>query len=212
MMPPECEACGVEFAPADGALVRCVSTPEDLAWRQRIAITNSVGHPPDTGWFCSEHAEAAQALAADMTLADVVATLRAPVARIGDVYGELVRLMPSLAERAGLDPAGLATSRDRQWHPMDGAQPPNCPFVDMTVLEVRADGVALDLVLERAHWNEDEVARSSVTLALSGAGERDFRVALASPASDAPDAVEFVATDGAVPDDVKAGIPSPPMM
>lgn len=209
MRPPECEACGVEFAPAEGALVRCVSTPEDVAWRQRVAITDAVGHPPDTGWFCAEHAEAAQALATELTLAEVVARLRAPVARIGDVYGELVRLMPALASSAGLDPSTLATSQDRQWHPMDGAVAPNCPFVDMTLLGARHGEVALDLVLERAHWNEDEVARSSVTLALSGAGARDFRVAVASPASGAPDAVGFVATDGAVPGDVAAVVPAP---
>jgi hypothetical protein len=209
MRPPECEACGVEFAPPEGALVRCVSTPEDLAWRQRIEITSSVGHPPDTGWFCAEHAERAQELAATMTLSQVVAALRAPVVRIGDVLAELVRLLPLVAERAGLDPASIATSRDRQWHPMDRVEPPNCPFVDMTIFQARAGDVALDLVVERAHWNEDDVARSSVTLALSGAGEQDFRVALASPASGAPDAVEFVATDGAVPPEVAAVVPAP---
>jgi hypothetical protein len=60
----------------------------------------------------------------------------------------------------------LDTRTDRTWNPMDGAEPPYCPFTDTTVNTGRsADGTVATLRMVLEHWNDTDV--SSATLSLS---------------------------------------------
>jgi hypothetical protein len=137
----------------------------------------------------------------------VIAALRQPDAGVGSLYGELRRLLPGLVSELGLDPSGLTERTDRQWHPMDGSEPPDCPFADYTVHEVAAGEVRVTLRLDSAWWNEAEQARSDLSLSVRGAGTADFVVSAWSAASGAPDVVEGVKVEGAVPDAVERVLP-----
>ena len=224
MRPPICEVCDRDFAPPDGALLTCRPTVSDLKWRRRAEVEQMVGHPPDTGWFCGEHADAARALHERHTLTEVVAAVRseggspalapapAPAApepaesvpgtshtNILTLHAALAKALPAAASEVGLDPAAIARTSRRDWSPMDRTSPPNCPYVDYVTATVDGRAGELALRLEKAHWSEDEPARTHLTLALVGAGARDFRVAAWSPASGAPHAIEEVRVTGPVP-------------
>lgn len=63
MMPPECEICGKDFDPDDeGGLVYFKKTEECIQFEKRAEENGIVGHPPNAGWFCGEHVEAATKL------------------------------------------------------------------------------------------------------------------------------------------------------
>ncbi len=204
-----CEICESDLDAADDDVAPVTFQPDDRsrAWRRRAAEEPGfVGHPPDTGWFCARHVDAARTAARTLTLAEAVRRLSDADAPPTDVTtdpepdavdshpagGRLVSsdrfglewiewtlpptdahvlaaslrsLLPNLFEALGLGPAPTLERRiDRQWTPMDGAQPPWCPFTDTTVDEGRAaDGssVVVEVVLD--HWNEDEVAHASVS-------------------------------------------------
>src|SRR5690606_29308415 len=141
----------------EGALVRCVPTASDVVWRERAEREGLVGHPPDVGWFCGKHAEAARELAGRLHLGQVLRELRQREAGlaagpdeaqsdepdrlapchpdIGALYSDPRAALSALAEPAGLDPAPLTVTTRRDWHPMDGSVPPDCPFADTTVHE-----------------------------------------------------------------------------
>lgn len=74
--PPICEICGDFFTPSQGALLRFAGTDRGAAFDERQRTEGIVGHQPDSGWFCGEHVERARELAADMTLAEAVSTIR----------------------------------------------------------------------------------------------------------------------------------------
>lgn len=214
MRPPECEACGLEFVPDDGAAVRCLPTPASQAWRDRAESDGVVGHPPDVGWFCGEHAPAARRWAEAHTLSEVIAAVRRghaaaePPSGMDGLHARLRDMLPELAATVGLDPAGIKAASRRSWSPMDGVEPPWCPFVDYVTHEAGRDDLRLALEREVAHWSQDEPARTSLTLSLSGAGAGDFRVAAWSPAAGAPDAVDGGRWSGSVPGAVMALLPS----
>jgi hypothetical protein len=79
--------------------------------------------------------------------------------------------LPALFEALGLGSMpSLERRTDRRWNPMDGAQPPWCPYTDTTVdAGFAADGTAVDLQIVLNHWNEDEVANASVSLTIGDA-------------------------------------------
>lgn len=224
MRPPECAVCGADEPSESFSLVTCVATPADVEWREQAAREGLVGHPPDTGWFCGNHADAARELAPSLHLSDVVARVRAasaapspaePVAdglpgpvgdtaggAIGALYRALVAELPALAAGAGIEPARLRVETSRDWHPMDRTSPPNCPYVDTTRHLGEEDGAELLLVLEEPFWGPDDPTRTYLTLTLSGTGDTDFRVAAWSPASGAPHVVEDSKLRGAVPPEI----------
>lgn len=76
--------------------------------------------------------------------------------------------LPSLFEALGLGPApSLERRTDRRWTPMDGAEPPWCPFTDTTVdAGIADDGSPISLEIVLNHWNEDEIANASVSLTI----------------------------------------------
>lgn len=77
MRPPICDVCRKRFGPTEGGLVRCRATDAGRAFDLRRRTERGfVGHPPDAGWFCGAHVEAARSHA-ELTLAEVVALLRA---------------------------------------------------------------------------------------------------------------------------------------
>lgn len=71
MRPPVCEICDANLDPADGAGGLVTFQPDDHSrdWRRRAAEEPGfVGHPPDTGWFCAAHIDAARDAARTLTL------------------------------------------------------------------------------------------------------------------------------------------------
>ncbi len=71
MRPPVCEICDADVDPSeDGALVRFQPDERSRAWRRRAEDEGIVGHPPDTGWFCAAHVEAAREAARTLSLPD----------------------------------------------------------------------------------------------------------------------------------------------
>ncbi len=102
------------------------------------------------------------------------------------LHRTLRELLPTLAALAGLDPASIDRTLTRDWSPVDGAVPPNCPYSETTLRTASAGETTLSLQFEAAHWSEDDCARTSLTLSLAGAGERDYRVSAWSPAAGRP--------------------------
>lgn len=172
---------------------------ESRDWRRRAAEEPGfVGHPPDTGWFCGAHVDAASDAARTLTFREAMRRLLAadlapdlvgvelgsgrPV--VSDQFGlqwvewtlqptdahafaaSLRSMLPALFEAIGLGSApALEQWTDRRWTPMDGAQPPWCPFTDTTVdAGVGADGTPVDVEVVLNHWNENEVATAAVSL------------------------------------------------
>lgn len=75
MKPPVCEVCGQRFAPADGELVSFVADAATDAFDERAKTPGVVGHRPNTGWFCSDHAEAARGFSEALTLPEALAQM-----------------------------------------------------------------------------------------------------------------------------------------
>lgn len=214
--PPVCEICDADLDPADvnGGLVTFQPDDRSRDWRRRAAEEPGfVGHPPDTGWFCGAHIDAARAAARTLTFPEGMRRLRtdgeacdAPASALQpDLEPDLVgvelgtgrpvasdpiglewvewtltavdahtfaaslrSMLPALFEALGLGSLPAMEQRaDRRWNPMDGAQPPWCPFTDTTVDEgSAADGTPIDLEVVLNHWNDDEVANASVSLTI----------------------------------------------
>ena len=206
MRPPQCDVCGADSPSEAMVLVRCVSTAADLEWRQRSEAGEIVGHPPDTGWFCGEHQAQAAELASSLPLGQVVARLLQDAApgvqgglSISRVWTQMVALMPQILEGAGMGGVEVVSAEDKTWNPMDGAMPPDCPFVSRRTHEASHDGAVLACLFEVAHWSEVDPARSHLSLSLRGAGDHDFSFAVWSPASGDFDGVEDTSERGAVP-------------
>lgn len=185
MRPPSCEVCGVDLDDTADRLVTFVLEPG--SGRSTAArAERAVGHPENQGWFCDVHVAAARALSATSTLADAVRA-----ARSGDASGmpepsptptETVELswevvaqrlrsaLPALAAAIGLDGVRPVTESTLEWTPMDGAEPPWCPYIDRVTTVIERDGARVSLAIERAHWNDDELARADVRLAVDAPG------------------------------------------
>lgn len=78
--PPICELCGNRFSSADGGLVTFVGDERSTEWHRRAREERLVGHPPDQGWFCGEHVEAARKLSGGATLTGALGSLRKSLA------------------------------------------------------------------------------------------------------------------------------------
>lgn len=177
--------CGVDL---DDTADRLVTFVLDPGSGRSTAATGerSVGHPENQGWFCDGHVEAARARAASSTLIAAVRAVRSgeasgmlapspPPAESGEPSWEAVaqRLrsaLPELAAEIGLEGVRPVTESTREWTPMDGAEPPWCPYVDRVTTVVERDGARVSLVIERAHWNDDELARADVRLTVDAPG------------------------------------------
>lgn len=219
MRPPECDVCG-ERAARDG-LIDCLPTEAGVAFSVRAQQPGFVGHPPDTGWFCAAHAPRARELAATHHLGDVIGQLRAADAppdrpdqpqparettqdfpwagSLHDLHRALNDALPTVLEHVGLAGTEIEERTKRSWHPMDGSRPPDCPFVETTVREVRDGDLWVCLEKEVAHWNENTAARASVRLDVVRAGERQLLVSAWSPVSGAPHDVLETRLSGDMP-------------
>ena len=184
-----CEICDADLDPADvdGGLVTFRPDDRSRDWRRRAAEEPGfVGHPPDTGWFCGAHIAAARDAARTLSFPEGMRRLRAggdasdatapgleraPDLEPDDALTFAASLRSSLSplyEALGIGSAPTLEQRtDRRWNPMDGAQPPWCPFTDTTVdAGIGADGTPVEMQVVLNHWNEDEVANASVSLTI----------------------------------------------
>jgi len=173
MRPPECAVCGDDFSAPDGRLVTFAERDSDRQWRERAAAERMVGHPPNVEWFCGVHATAAIERAGetiDVALRLLTASqsgVRQLAIALRDI-DDLLRLfrerMPALVgEPTGSAPPARTTT-DRTWTPMDGAQPPDCPYVDLEITTLSGSRGTVELRWERAMWNDAEAARRTATL------------------------------------------------
>ncbi len=169
MRPPACAVCGDEFDPTDGRLVTFAERDTDRQWRERVAATGMVGHPPNVEWFCGTHADAAAALAGDTidvalrALTADAASPRLPIAPC-EIEVLLRRFRDRMPVLVGDDAAVATTETERTWSPMDGSQPPNCPYVDLDITTMQGPLATSELRWDRAMWNDNEAARRTVTL------------------------------------------------
>jgi len=195
MRPPECAVCGDEFTAPDGRLVTFAERDSDRQWRERVAAERMVGHPPNVEWFCGVHAVAACALAGETI--DVALTalkrqsadddarplrhdswpniVKVPIAPT-DI--ELMRslfadLMPALV---GDSEATPSTTSRRNWTPMDGAQPPYCPYDDVDVTTLSGPLATAVLTWDRAMWNDDDPARRTAQLSATPVDAEEYSV------------------------------------
>lgn len=174
--------CGDEFEAADGRLVTFAERDDDRQWRERAAAERMVGHPPNLEWFCARHADAAAALAeatVDVALSELAAVrerlieVAIPPTTIELIRGLLADLMPTIVGDADALPS--TTSR-RSWSPMDGAQPPYCPFDVVDVTTMTGPKATAVLTWDRAMWNDDDPARLTVRLTVTPAGAEEYSV------------------------------------
>lgn len=164
MRPPSCDVCDADVDPTEtNALVACV--PADRV--PTDADADLPGHPEHLVWLCARHREQGRALASSRTALQVVAALREHPG-LTEVVALLRRAFDRLAVDLGLDDIERERTEAREWTPMDNAEPPWCPYVDRRGLRVARNGVELELREELAHWNDDELARASVTLSVRG--------------------------------------------
>ncbi|MGE0728281.1 MAG: hypothetical protein AB7O92_18580 [Acidimicrobiia bacterium] len=185
MRPPICEVCDERFDPGAGGLLTFASTPQSEAWHARAAAEPGfVGHPPDQGWFCPAHLDAARALQ-PLPLADAVRRLIAapPAAAPPATRSRFVerpcpptphdRLHRALLDHVAVFAAAFgctdlpppATSSERHWHEMDRCVPPDCPYVDEVSSVASANGLAVQAGRGESWWNPAELASISVRLA-----------------------------------------------
>ncbi|MEM9132156.1 MAG: hypothetical protein AAF962_05705 [Actinomycetota bacterium] len=185
MRPPYCEICDVEVDPSDDVSVAFASSPSEASSPEGAAI---VGGDDDRGWFCAEHVGAARALT-DRSLADAVTVLRGgtggdppasehadrphrrvPIAPIGPgALSDAFELcLPEICRLFDFDPPPLPLpqSARRRWSPMDGCQPPWCPYVDEWWREGITEEMRVRISSSASHWNDDDVANCSAGLAI----------------------------------------------
>lgn len=172
MRPPLCDVCDADVDPADPrSLVSCVRAADDRG------LGDLPGHPAHQLWLCEVHRDEGATLGASRTAGEVVAALREhpePKADGGDdsamALHDAVALLrgafDQLAGEHGVGDAERERTEAREWTPMDNAQPPWCPYIDRRRVRVVRDDLELELAEEYAHWNEDELARASVTLSM----------------------------------------------
>jgi hypothetical protein len=161
MRPPECDLCG---AAAD-ELLTFATTPEGAAWHARSAADGLPGHPPDAHWLCTTHLEPLRPLR-HLTWHEARERTRPRPRTVDAIAHALIDRLPDLLHRLG-GPAGQpapSPRSERSWTPMDGAQPPWCPFTDRLTAELASDGWRLQVECTRNHWNDEEVANANVSL------------------------------------------------
>ncbi|MGE4164319.1 MAG: hypothetical protein AB7G23_21590 [Vicinamibacterales bacterium] len=183
MRPPICEVCDERFDPGAGGLLTFASTPESAAWRARAAAeAGFVGHPPDQGWFCPTHLDAARSLQA-LPLADAVRQLLATPAVAATGPGGAVglpcpptphdRLHRALLDHLAAFAAAFGctdlpaptTSTRRRWHEMDRCVAPDCPYVDEVTTTAATDRLAAEVTCSESWWNPTELASVSIAAA-----------------------------------------------
>lgn len=64
----------------------------------------------------------------------------------------------------------LAVEESRSWHPMDGALPPYCPFVDEITVRATQTGSVI-MRVSQAHWNDDNISSIEISVDAHHAGE-----------------------------------------
>lgn len=188
MRPPVCEVCdGV--VDETGGLVRFQPDDRSREWRRRAETeVGFVGHPPDTGWFCGVHIDVARDAALTSSFSDGMRVVQERARRVEagedlqpewlewgiadvDVHalaGVLLAALPTLfvALQLGEVPT-IETRTERRWNPMDGAEPPFCPFTDTTVHEgASGHGSSIEVSVVLSHWSEDEVASAHLTMSI----------------------------------------------
>lgn len=232
MRPPECDICGkaaedlVRFAPrasdrewrenADAALE--AGHPPDSAWLCETHAARSRELPTDT--------TIDQALAALSDRQQQGPKQRSPKPRrpttqppqtpasagvtpitpteIGAFERHLRDVFTATAEAMGMTDVRPTTVDDRRWMPMDGSEPPDCPYVDESVREAHDPTRSLTLRFERSHWNGDQIARASVTLAgYQAQRQSEFRVTAHTPALGESLDVTEVSVTGEIPAPVR---------
>ncbi len=184
MRPPSCDVCDERVDTDEGALVACLVDEATYEFQRRSETPGFVGHPPNQGWFCGAHLDAAQALADARALADVVATLRGSAkvvdARIGtgrSLRWQLTGSRTAAIERlmsfgqlalAALGHAAVELTRsiERSYTPMDGVGPPDCPFTDNVVLDGGDDGVTIRITHTANYWTIEDLANESAHLSI----------------------------------------------
>lgn len=218
--PPQCDVCGADASNEDGGLVTFAPLASDVEWHERANRGEVVGHPPNVAWVCGLHIDEARSLAPTHGLRPALERLRRTFAaesvektgdrpgivpiEIGALERRLRDLFAEVAASVGLGHAPVSKTEDRRWTPMDGAEPPDCPFTDISVREASDGSRHLTLTFERAHWNPHEIARASLTLAAHGHGaDVNFRVSASTPDSGSLK-VDSLATKGAVPEPLTA--------
>lgn len=86
-----CEICDADLDSGDGGGGLVTFQPDDRSreWRSRAAEEPGfVGHPPDTGWFCAAHIDAARVAAGRLTFSEGMRQLLADAGRAAVVGAE----------------------------------------------------------------------------------------------------------------------------
>lgn len=103
--------------------------------------------------------------------------------------------MPPVERVTTLYTGTTATQKEeREWVPTDGSQPPPCPFVLTSRRLAAGNDQSLELVFSRSHWDEDTIARASVTL--TGWGAHTFNLSAHIPEDESSLAVTGVLLSG----------------
>ncbi len=118
---------------------------------------------------------------------------------IDDLHGALRNAWNDVLSHLGLEAVSAVEHTARQWHPMDGSTPPDCPYVDTLTREAIAADVCVRLEREVAFWNHQDPARSSVTLSVIRSGQTVLVVSGWSPASGSPHEVSGTRFKGELP-------------
>lgn len=85
--------------------------------------------------------------------------------------------LPDLLSALGVDTeVELESTTRRNWSPMDGATPPNCPYSDEWRWQGASPGVEVTIWATSAHWHDHSVSNTSANLWISIDGERALRL------------------------------------
>lgn len=88
-----------------------------------------------------------------------------------DTRQAILDLLPAWFDVLGLGTVPeLEHSTDRSWSPMDGAQPPDCPFEDRTTWSAAVDGIEVVIRYRSTHWSEESVSGRAASLLIHSGG------------------------------------------
>ncbi|MEM9610547.1 MAG: hypothetical protein AAGA99_24250 [Actinomycetota bacterium] len=192
MRAPYCEICDVEVVPGDDAFVTFApETPIEPSIGQ-------LGLEHDTRrWFCPEHIDRARArshrppwvalvelsLDADVEAGrsphDGEAYVSVPIGEwpLSEARAALEACAPEILALLDMPPAPrpLHWSGRRSWSPMDGVEPPWCPYGDEAWGEVVTERYRLRISTSANHWDDERVANSAADLTVRwrGSGTRE---------------------------------------
>ncbi len=180
MRPPICVICHTDFrhSTKKGEMIEFKLSEKDKEYNQRFKQKGFVGHPAGKEWFCGKHIEAARKYQ-HLTLSEAIERIKNPISptqltiKITPTYPITLftlinKNLSSLSKLLNISgDTKPILNQKKKYTPIDGCQPPFCPFTLEKKQEISTRDIQIISRYEANYWNEDKLANASLHLFVS---------------------------------------------